>query len=712
LSLLAVIACVLAIWLPFGFTMTGLIEEWGQLGVMEMRGPDYIPGIGNLSPLVALRPLNAMPFALVNTLSPNSFISWHLLLMTALVVKGGAFSYMIWKVVRSAGFAALAGVLVVVYPAETMQLSFRALHINCSLSLVLLAGSLFIAAWTSDNRRRAQLWAVVAAVLLVVSILMYEAAFTFVVLPFLVIFAADGWRESLNRLKSRAGIVIMWLAGAGTYVVYALWMAHRVASYQGSLIGSKSIFAIMADALPKLFTVGITRAVLGGWVDSVRMVASEFDSYVYLVIAAAIITIIVGFAFRAAQNIDASEPQKETVARVLRLILAGGALMVAGYAPYLLSGSHLAISQRTFLFASPGASMLWVSMLLGISLVAKPATRFIWVGLIFFGLAAQLVQFNHYVRLTEIQRNLLRSIVENFDGNSGNKTLLILDGSNYLGHTWLLDYGNLGYALSYFYQRSMVPVQICHIPSLEWQEVDALGRKGVCMDAGDQWAFRYQKMPSGPGQQFAHSPSEVVLPKDGVVVLKLDVNGIAEKDPRLDEYRKGLFSDNSLTDLRFRNILLEPAWAWYKTIFKDERTQSSYRWSFGNWWSMELPIRGAGWREAEWRRTGLFHEAAAWKVNDKSTLIFEFAPIMEEYLLRGSFEVFANDRIREKTAISLNGSEVPLQWTSSNAFEARVPKNILHSGINRIDFSAPVDDNYYGLSEKLHSFERVPASGI
>lgn len=711
LCLAAVIVTVLAIWLPFGFTLTGLIEEWGLVSLMDARGPDYVLGLGNITQSVALRPLNQMPFAIANLLSPNSFIAWHLLLMTALVVKGCASSHLVWKVTRSTGFAALMGVLVLVYPAETMQLSFRALHINWALALAMLAGSVFVIAWEADDRKKALLWGLVAAVLILVSILIYEAAFTFVVLPFLVLFAADGWQASLTRLRERVAAVIAWLVSAAAYVVYAWWIGHKVSSYQASLLGGRSIFSIMGEALPKMFSVGAAHAVLGGWIDSVRMAATEFSSYLYLTIAALAIAALVGSAAHATRSVESrSYVSGEPAAKAMRLALAGSALMLAGYAPYLFSAPHLAISQRTFLFASVGAAMFWISVLLGISLVAKPVARLVGVGLIFFGLAAQLVQFNHYVRLTEMQRTLLRGIVENVDGNLGGKTLLIMDGSNYLGHTWMLDSGNLSLALGYFYQHPIGPVQICRTAGMEWQETDSLGRKGICLDTDSDWVFRYQKAPSGPTQPIDASPRDIVLPKAGVLLLRLNADGTADRDARLDGYRKGLLAGSTPADLRFRNILLEPEWTWYKSMFRDARTEAGYKWSFGDWWSLELPIRGTGWREAEWTGSDFSHHAAAWKFSETSTFFFEFAPTDEEYVLRGSFEAFANGHVREKTTILLNGAETPLRWTSGTSFEASVAKNILHRGVNRVDFSAPIDENYFGLSEKLHSFELIPLS--
>ena len=80
------ILVVLALWLPFGFELTGLIEEWGVLGDFTTHGIFFVADAD--SPLAAhsLRPLTILPHALAYFFDPDSFDYWHVLLMLALVV--------------------------------------------------------------------------------------------------------------------------------------------------------------------------------------------------------------------------------------------------------------------------------------------------------------------------------------------------------------------------------------------------------------------------------------------------------------------------------------------------------------------------------------------------------------------------------------------------------------------------------------------------
>ena len=106
LALLApAVAIVLLIWLPFGFTMGGLIEEWDVLGLFTTHGLFFVAD--TTSPLAAhaLRPLTVFPHALAYFLNPNSFEYWHVLLILALIVKGSASSHLIWKATGSLGWA-------------------------------------------------------------------------------------------------------------------------------------------------------------------------------------------------------------------------------------------------------------------------------------------------------------------------------------------------------------------------------------------------------------------------------------------------------------------------------------------------------------------------------------------------------------------------------------------------------------------------------
>ncbi|WP_457095015.1 hypothetical protein, partial [Microvirga sp. P5_D2] len=63
---------VIALWLPFGFFLGGLIEEWGILALFTKHGTQFLANSDHLAAHLA-RPLTIFPHALAYALDPNSF---------------------------------------------------------------------------------------------------------------------------------------------------------------------------------------------------------------------------------------------------------------------------------------------------------------------------------------------------------------------------------------------------------------------------------------------------------------------------------------------------------------------------------------------------------------------------------------------------------------------------------------------------------------
>ena len=701
------ILVVLALWLPFGFELTGLIEEWGVLGQFTRHGLFFVADA--TGPLAAhnLRPLTILPHALAYYIDPNSFDYWHVLLMLALVVKGGTSSYLALKATRSLGWGMLMGILVLVYPADTMQLAFRSLHINLALALLLLAAALLVAAYGQQRRLMSCCIGIVAAGLLLVSLLMYEATLALIPLPFLVMYVREGFRLTWERLRSRPELAISWIAGAGLFVVYVvLTISHGASSYQSDLVAGRGPIKLFYDALPKLISIGALRGLLGGWFDAVRMVRTEFSSYAYLSLASLACAGLIYFRGKIFPRSDSEDSGNAPLGWQpdLRLGTAGMLLLLLGYAPYLVGASFLAISQRTFLFATLGAALVWLALLIMLAKFAKWVAGTVAFGLLIWGIGAQLFQFHHYAQIAATQRSLLRSIVESFDGNLGSKTLVILDASNRLHHTWMLR-DNLPLALSYLYKTPVKSVEICLMPGGDWQQRDALERMGKCIEGEDHWKFRAARPVAGPGLTLASPPADLTIAKSEVISLTINVDGSITHEPALDDYRERLQRGTDDAAIRYRHILARKPWPLGFKQFQDEEIQDRYRWDFGNWWSLELPTRGSGWREAGWQVNYLHHNASAWKSQERSTLLFDFAPVNKTYRVEGHFDLIVNETIRNSLRIRLNGRELVHRWGDSGRFEADIPEGVLISGPNTIEFNSATDPNYYGLSARLDWFE-------
>lgn len=711
LALLAPSLIIIAVlWIPFGFYATGLIEEWGLLGLYTTYGPIFFEHIDGPLALHALRPLMVFPLSLAYAIDPNSFTYWHIFTILSLVIKGAAASYLLWIATGSRFWAALMGCIILLYPADTMQLPLRPLQINWAVALLLLGSSFFIIAYQSKRSLFSYVISLFAAFLLLTAICMYEITAGLIFLPFMILFVRYGLNATLRACYAKPLISIFWLMSLLIYIIYCAIISHKITSYQSQLLIENPIKTFIRY-LPNLFSIGLLRSLLGGWFDALGMTLNEFNLYGYFYLLS--VTSSLGGLLLLMIKKDNQDLllRKENNALVLgwRLSLIGITLICLGYAPFLLVPSHLYISQRTFLFTAPGAAIVCIAFLMLFFYKQKWLAFLLALFIIFIGLGMQLFQQYHYAKLSNTQQVILKNIVENFDGNLQGKTLLLLDEGNQLDHTWMLIKENLVAALTYFYQKPIPLVQICYLPTHEWRSKDALSRSGRCIDNIDSWIFRSATAIPVSGPQFP-SPipiPDLIIPKNKVIALTIKPDGSIEKKPILENYRKTLQTSSSLTAKRYRNILAnEPRYKHFISLWANHPEQ--YRWHFGDWWSLEIPTRGSGWREAEWEVNYFKHHASAWKIEENATLLFDLFPVQKPYILRGKFAVILEKISLTQIKVSINHKPIAIHWKKAGKFFADIPAGILVNGVNTIEFNSPIDAQYYGLSLKLSSFEVLP----
>jgi hypothetical protein len=704
-------AILTVLWLPFGFSMIGLIEEWDLLGLFAMHGTFLFTHFDGPLAAHSLRPLMPLSFAVAHLIDPNSFAGWHLVTLASLLLKGGAMTYLVARGTGSREWGVVAAALILLYPADTMQLSFRSIHINAAIALALVGAALQVRCFDIRGSARAGAMALCASLLYLTAIFIYEVALTLVALPFVIAVVRQGWRRLLLPPGSRWALALPWLASVGLYLSYAALRSASIASYQGQVTGDKqALIAGAYAALPKLFTIGAARAFAGGWLDAARMTAKEYESWLYLGCAVWGIAIVVLFAVRIGSLIRTADDEAVQRGLPVRLIVLGIVLVLMGYAPYLTSPAHMAISQRTFLWTAPGAAIAWVGILMMLWRLARVPSVLVALLLLLVGLGAQLFQFHHYVELSARQRTLLRAIVENLDSKEvAQKTVLVLDGTDQVGHTWLFPGDELHYVLSYLYGRKVGPVEICRSGRMEWQRADALNRKGVCARDGTDWVFAFPPSGGGPGVPPIASQAVRRLPREQVSVVSLETIGETQSEAVVVANRRHqLQTGMDLIDRRYRGILAPRPPSPIAPMFRDQFVGLRYRWSFGDWWNLDVPPRGAGWREAEWAGNGLKQRSGAWKIDRAADLHFELKPQAGTYIVRGHFEQFASDAVRNSIRLRMNDRLLPLAWASHFDFQAVVPAETLVRGTNNLEFESDSDNSYYGLSAFLDWVEVKP----
>jgi hypothetical protein len=699
--ILPVAILVLALWIPYGFSLIGLIEEWGLLGAFTTHGLFFVTD--TTSPLAAhaLRPLTILPQAIAYYLDPYSFKYWNVLLALSLCVKGSSLSYITNYITGSLKWGIIAGLLIVVYPADTMQLSFRALHINWALSSLLLGTAIFVAALQVKSTITPYLLSAVSAILLMAACAMYEASLLLSVLPSLLVLVKTDFKSAVFQLRQQIWKHLIWLTGAFGYIAYVIHTAPLINSYQSGIAGSSSIVSTIMHSLPNLFSIGLLRTTLGGWYDATRITTIEFSTYWYAISVTIIVSITFHLLLSSYRKAKSAEGIISTAIPV-RILIAGVILVLLGYAPFLLSTSHQAISQRTFLFATPGGVFITLALLITIGKAIKNLATLCTALLIFIGFSTQLYQFHHYVKISDRQRNIIKNIVENFDGETSNKTLVITDKTNQLNSTWMFINENLQATLNYVYGHSFNTIEVCHEEGLEWQHTDSVGRKGTCEETAEDWIFHYPTSISGPGFEPTKRLEDKKLAKSQTVAITVNPDDKPNEIPNRAEMLRG---DQSRTGAIYRGFIDKSDYHNFLVGFTDQESTDHYFWGFGNWWSMELPIAGSGWREAEWTVNKFQHNASAWKTNKQSSLDFNFSPSSDKYQLQGMFDLIVNPTIKASMRIEVNGINIPFQWKDDNSFQAELLKHQLRDGANTITFLSEADENYFGFSGRLDWIE-------
>lgn len=700
---------VLLLWLPFGFSLHGLIEEWGVLGVFTTQGPVLFVKAHSLLEAHRLRPLTVFPHAIGFLLHRDSFDGWHWVLMATLIMKGAAASCLAALATRSPRWGVIFGLLFLLYPADTMQLSFRSQHINLSLAVLLLGAALLVRAQQQQAGWARWINITAGGACLVAAQMMYEVALMMIMLPLFVLWCRDGAGATLRSIRQNPAPTLAWIASG---IVYLLYVAYASASggesYQQSITDRHSPFSVLYHALPKLFQIAFVRALAGGWYDAWGMALGEFHSFFY-VLAFGLICSVSALLFPRNEGtaphelVETAKPRNASMRT--RVAISGLLLLILGYVPYLFSGSHVLISQRTYLFASFGAALVVLALTMSLARWSKALACAAVLLLMTAGAAAQLYQFHHYLKLSEAQRKLLRTIVENFDaGAQSDKELVILDYSNQLSHVWFLR-DNLDSALTYLYDRPVRMPTICLMPGSDLARADDLLRQGHCVEESDSW--RFKAADPVPGLS-AEPLKDVVLAKSQAVELVIDQDGNVVPDRALDAYRQQLASADTPAARRYRNILNRKPGSRNLGLFESEAARSSHRWDFGKWWSLEVPIQGNGWRPADWKPGYFQHDTATWKSQERASLLFQLMPTDKPYELTGNFDLIANPAIQDSFRIRINGVELALGWQPGYRFTAQVPSGALKPGTNVVEFVSAVDKNYYGLSARLDELEIHP----
>ena len=600
-------------------------------------------------------------------------MSWHALLAASLAAKALAMAYMIWWSLRDRSIAVLGGLLFVLYPADTMQMTLRAMHIDWAVALVVGAAALVLAA--TEARAAATRWSLAAlgGVAFLLGSLTYEAGLLMAPAPALLWWARHGVLPGLRALRRQVVPLLAWSAASLAAAGYMVVISRSGGLYQQSIgTAPSSLASLLHDRLPPLFTTGMYREFAHGWYDAARIFAQSQQFWPYLAI---LVLIVVGTVVILRHD---GAARRGNLGLAARLIVAGFILACLGFLPYLASPAHLVITQRTHLYSAIGGALA-TTVLLFVVTGRSPLVRAgCWTVLLALGLCAQWNQLAHYTTLSLRARTMLSGILKSAPEIPANGHFLIIDRSGQLQATWMMRGGILGNALTYLYGHEVVPM-VCVGPELTWSSfaVDAMGRPGKCIEHAIDWAI-------GAG-----GPGAFTWTKKDLLVLDVAPDGTVKRmtggpAPAVSPVQAE----------RWGGVL--GCWPAAACVYQPP-LRASYFFDFGQWWSLEDAPWGASWRDAEWVAPQWQPISFSWINAPQSQLWVPFAPSDGRYRFRMRVYMIISTEAKDSLAIFINGQKLALDWTGPNLVEAPVPAGALKRGLNDLLFSSKLHPDY-GIS--------------
>jgi hypothetical protein len=658
---------VTLIWMPFGFHMGGVLEEWGTLGSFIHNGVFFIAD--STSPLAAhyLRPLTIFPHAVAFKLDPNSFFYWHIITILSIFVKGWSLAKISYLRTKNILFALLCGTLFVLYPADTMQLSFRSIHINVAIALVSLA--LLFYQLSQEKLDKKVSWALFAVSIsaLISACLMYEASLFLVPFPFLILvfFNLKNWKEEFFNKNI---FLFLWiLAGIGI-VLNLILNVKKNGAYQGAILsGNNTLYSIFVSMFSKVFSIGAFRMYIHSWYEAAIKfvdIGREFSGYFSLLV---LIVLVTGyFCKNSTTDVDKKE--------YFKLAFLGFIMSGLGYLPYIFSNSHTILTQRTYLFAALGAALCVGSLIFSVFRSSKIALVVIFAVTSLLGMGNQYQQFQHYLKIYDYQAHVLSQTVKLIPDVSKTKNILILDATGKMNDVWMLKSPLLQGALSYVYGQDVI-VDVCVVPENKWSSFVAKANTslGSCSESESFWLVGQE---TSGAKKIMKSETHIIKIDidDEVLPILLHTPQVANED--LKKRFSGVFKCD------FES----------KCSFLKSPDKNTFEYDFGGYWGMDVPVPGVGWRSIEWSPNYFDIGSFCWKNETEGVLVFDVKVFPGKYHMSLKIFNWINESVKKSLKIKINDKDLDYSWNDDKLISATIEDGILKNRGNKIVFTSLMDE--------------------
>ena len=414
---------ILIVWLPVQFKTAGIQEEWRIRAVFDGNITTYgDSGNDTADEIFYTRPVIGILNQFAYLMSPDSFVSHHLILIGLLFAKG----LMLFLVLKSLlpdfplwGY--LCALLLIFYPSDPAIVSLRVIHTHLAIVMI-LSSVFFLIQYYHHNQRPylALMW-----ISQVIAGFTIEIGYPiFFVAPLIILILE-------KRITKRfiTTTILFYLVPAITFLYSIILILVIQISWQRTAIATYSIRDYIKNIL-NLYNHNFVIA----WQNIADMITTHATSTDLFVFGATLLTTFIGGI------LIIQGQRKQSLNRALSIklgvMLIGGIFVVLlGYAMFLPSRTHVLTDYRVYLLSSIGIAIVMGT--LGYTLFMSISRDFIKY-LILFGLSSIIAlssvfanQTHHeYLEVSEQQEAILRQMTEAVPALNDYATIVIKTQSN------------------------------------------------------------------------------------------------------------------------------------------------------------------------------------------------------------------------------------------------------------------------------------------
>jgi hypothetical protein len=414
---------ILIVWLPVQFQTAGIQEEWriralfdGNITTYGDSGNDTADEIFYTRPVIGI--LNQVAYLI----SPDSFVSHHLILIGLLLAKG----VMLFLILRSLlpdfplwGY--LCALILIFYPSDPAVVSLRVIHTHLAIVMI-LSSIYYLIQYYQHIQRRSLILMWVSQIIAGFTIEIGYPIFFFTPLIILVL-------EKRISKRFIVSTILFYIVPAITFLYSIILILVVQVSWQRTALAPYTI----RDYVKNIFNLYNYNFVTT-WTNLFDTITTQATTNDLLVFGTTVFTTFIG-GLLILRGKPKQAFNRKVMIKIGVVLLGGFIAVLLGYAMFLPSRTHVLTNYRVYLLSSIGLALVIGTLSYGMFLIASNTIikyGILLVLSIIVGLSSVFANQTHhdYLEISEQQESIVQQLTEAVPALNKKATIVIKTQSN------------------------------------------------------------------------------------------------------------------------------------------------------------------------------------------------------------------------------------------------------------------------------------------